>query len=420
MLTSCCGLDFGTSNSTIGIIKNNRCSLVPLEANRPIMRSAIFCDAERKRWVFGQEGINCYMEGGYGRLMMSLKSVLGSSLMEDQTLIFDELVSYSQILGHFIKDLKLKAENLAEHELTHVVLGRPVRFHDTDMQQDKQAQDTLESIARGLGFKEVSFQYEPIAAAMTYESTLNKEQLALIVDMGGGTSDFTIIRLQPDSSHTDRTQDVLANNGIHIAGTDFDQSLSLRTIMPLLGMGSLMRGSSSDIEIPVSYYHDLTLWHMLNYLYTPLNLSHLRKIHAVAHEKQLITRLIHVLQQRSGHHLLQAVETGKQQLSDDERAVVDLSFIEDNLSVDISQSVFNDTITAQVNKIIHKIEETVTSAGVKHADISAIFYTGGSSKIPMIRQMINQLFPQAEIVQGDAFSSVGIGLTMEAEKRSSQ
>ena len=100
--------------------------------------------------------------------------------------------------------------------------------------------------------------------------------------------------------------------------------------------------------------------------------------------------------------------------------MVDLSFIEDNLSVDISQSVFNDTITAQVNKIIHKIEETVTSAGVKHAYISAIFYTGGSSKIPMIRQMINQLFPQAEIVQGDAFSSVGIGLTMEAEKRSSQ
>ena len=191
MSQPCCGLDFGTSNSTIGIVKNNVSQLVPLEADRFIMRSAIFCDAEQKRWVFGQEGINHYLEGGPGRLMMALKSVLGSSLMNDKTFIFNEFVSFSQILGHFIKHLKMKAENAAGQELTQVVLGRPVRFHDTDIKQDKLAQDTMESIARSLGFKDVSFQYEPIAAAMTYETTIKKEQLALIVDMGGGTSDFT-------------------------------------------------------------------------------------------------------------------------------------------------------------------------------------------------------------------------------------
>ncbi len=418
MSNHCCGLDFGTSNSTIGIIKGQTCQLVPLEANRPIMRSAIFCDAEQKSWVFGQEGINRYMEGGQGRLMMALKSVLGSPIMEDETLIFNEYVTYSQILGHFIKELKAKAEQASGHELTQVILGRPVHFHDTDKQQDQRAQNTMETMARSLGFTDVSFQYEPIAAAMTYESTLKKEQLALIIDMGGGTSDFTIIRLQPNSAAVDRTQDVLANYGIHIAGTDFDQSLSLKTVMPLLGMNSLMRGSSSDIKIPASFYYDLTMWHLLNHLYTPVNISHVKKLHAAAHDKHLLARLVDVLQHRAGHQILQEVESGKQRLSDENNTQINLNFIEEKLHVMVQQAAFNTTIAEQVSKIIQKIEETVSAAGIKHNDISAIFYTGGSSKIPMVREKINALFPQAEIVHGDAFGSVGMGLTIEAERRS--
>lgn len=417
MSSHCCGLDFGTSNSTIGIIKDQACQLVPLEGDRPIMRSAIFCDAEQKRWVFGQEGINRYMEGGHGRLLMALKSVLGSPLMNDETLIFNEFVSYGQILGHFIKDLKAKAEQAAGRELTHVVLGRPVHFHDTDKQQDQRAQQTLEDMARKLGFSEVSFQYEPIAAAITYEATLQHEQLALIVDMGGGTSDFTIIRLQPKITHFDRTQDVLANYGVHIAGTDFDQSLSLHSVMPLLGMDSQIRGSSSDLKMPVSIYHDLTMWHLLNQLYTPLNISHVKKLQAVAYDKELIGRLIHVLEMRAGHHILQSVETAKQKLSDQQTTEIDLRFVEDELSVMLKQTELNDCIAEQINKILLKIEETVVAAKVKHEDITAIFYTGGSSKVPVIRKKINALFPRAEVVQGDAFGSVGMGLTIEARRR---
>ena len=417
MFKACCGLDFGTSNSTIGVIESSAGQLVPLEAGRPIMRSAIFCDAEQKRWVFGQEGINRYLEGGPGRLMMALKSILGSPLMEDQTLVFNEFVTYSQILEHFIKTLKKQAENVAGCELTQVVMGRPVHFHDSDKEHDQRAQNTLASIARNAGFQDISFQYEPIAAAITYEATLKKEELALIVDMGGGTSDFTVIRLQPNNMQADRKDDVLANCGIHIAGADFDQSLSLKSIMPLLGMGSLMRGSSSAIQIPASFYHDLTLWHLLNTLYTPQNLAHVRTLHAAAHEKNLLARLVYVLQQRSGHHLLQAVESGKQSLSEETSTRIDLEFVEYGLDALIHQAEFNGAITEQTRKIIERIEETITTAGVKHDAISAIFYTGGSTKIPVIREKINALFPRATIVQGDAFGSVGMGLTIEAERR---
>lgn len=130
-----CGLDFGTSNSTIGICKQNTCELVPLENNKPVIRSAIFCDVESKQWKFGQQGITDYLEGAPGRLMMSLKSVLGSSLMEDKTLIFDEFVPYTHVLKQFMKHIKTTAEKALGNELTKVVLGRPVHFHDDDQKK---------------------------------------------------------------------------------------------------------------------------------------------------------------------------------------------------------------------------------------------------------------------------------------------
>ena len=412
-----CGLDFGTSNSTIGTLINHSVQLVPLEDDKPTIRSAIFCDAENKEWIYGQKGINRYFESIPGRLMMSLKSVLGSPLMDDETLIFNEFISYTHILSKFISHIKLRAEQYAKTELTCCVLGRPVHFHDTDPVQDKAAQNTLENIAHSVGFKEITFQYEPIAAALTYESILKTEKLALIIDMGGGTSDFTIIRLRPGQVSADRASDVLANAGIHIAGTDFDHALSMNAVMPLLGMGSLMRGSSSDLEVPSVYYHDLTTWHMLTHLYNPKTISHIKTIQAAAYNKELFGRLLSVLKNRAGHHILYEVEKAKQQLSDSLQVALHLDFIENDLAETLTRDSFNHIILPDLEKIIQTILHTVNLSGIKTSDISAIFYTGGSTKIPMIHQRINHLFPNAEIVQGDAFGSVGLGLTLDAERR---
>ena len=414
---SFCGLDFGTSNSTIGIGKNNNCQLVPLDGDKLSIRSAIFCDNEKKEWVYGQHGIDDYLEGVPGRLMMAIKSVLGSSLMEEDTVIFNELVPFTKILSQFVKHIKNTAEKTLGNELTQVVLGRPVRFDDHDDNKDRYAQDTLEKIARDLGFKEILFQYEPIAAALTYEMSIQSEQLALIIDMGGGTSDFTVIRLHPNTKKLDRTGDVLANCGIHIAGTDFDQRLSIKTIMPLLGMGSLMRGSSSDIEVPSIFYHNLTTWHTLNNLYKPTTLTQVRSIQTMAYEKNLLARLLHVLQRRSGHRILDVVETCKQRLSDELEILLDLSFIESGLDTSIERTTLNESIEDHLQKIINTIQKTIKTAGIKSTDINAIFYTGGSTKIPLIREKINAMFPQAQVVQGDAFGSVGLGLTIDAQRK---
>ncbi len=415
-MTTFCGLDFGTSNSTIGTLVNNSCQLVPLENDKVTLRSAIFCDIEMAQWVFGQEGVNRYLEGVPGRLMTSLKTVLGSSLMDEKTVIFNKLVPYTQVLFNFMRHIKNLAEKATKKELTRAVFGRPVYFHDHDPQKDQQAQNTLEAIGKDLGFTEIVFQYEPIAAARAYEATISQEQLALIVDIGGGTSDFTVIRLHPKTASHDRSKDLLANNGVHIAGNNFDQKLSLTTVMPLLGMGTKMRGSSSEIEVPSSFYHDLTTWHTLSNLYSAKTIAHLGSLLTVANDKEKIQRLISVLKDHTGHHILDAVEKNKQHLSTQTEALLQLDFIEDDLKMLVRRTTFHQAISTQLEKILATVKQTLQMAQVRYEEISAIFYTGGSSKIPIIREQINSLFPAAKVIQGDAFGSVGLGLTIEAQR----
>ncbi len=412
-----CGLDFGTSNSTIGVYDGNQSRMALLEDGRPILRSAIFFDYETGECLFGQRGVNEYLNGAHGRLMMSLKSVLGSSLMKEKTYINNRLVPFTDILGCLIRYLKQHAEKLLGHEITRVVMGRPVHFHDHDSKRDKLAQDTLESIAREQGFTTVLFQYEPIAAALAYEATITREQIALIVDLGGGTSDFSVIRLQPGVQKFDRYEDVLANQGIHIGGTDFDRSMNLQSVMPALGIGSMMQGMSGMIQVPKSYYHDLTTWHTLNSLYHHKIHRELKMIHNHAVEKQAISRLIKVVEKQQGHRILNAVEQGKCFLSDDLRVDLDLKFIENEFTLGVTRGEFENIILEKVDELVGALLETVVAAGIGNDRIDSIFFTGGSTQIPLIRQRIAASFPNARSVQGDVFSSVGKGLIIDARRK---
>ncbi|MBL4784539.1 MAG: Hsp70 family protein, partial [Cohaesibacteraceae bacterium] len=230
--SNCCGLDFGTSNSTIGLGLSSGAALCPVEGTNVTIPSAIFFDFEDNKTLFGRAGIASYMEEIDGRLMRSLKSILGTSTMQEKTRVGKGTKPFTQILGKFVRHLKQCAETHLGSDINSVVLGRPVHFIDYDEKADKIAEETLAQIARDQGFRHVDFQFEPIAAALDYEQSVEQEELALIADIGGGTSDFTIVRLSPDRAlKLDRADDILANEGVHIGGTDFDRRLSLKQIM---------------------------------------------------------------------------------------------------------------------------------------------------------------------------------------------
>jgi hypothetical chaperone protein len=391
--------------------------MVPLEPGKPTLRSALFFDYDTGECRFGQRGVDDYLSGAHGRLMMSLKSILGSSLMQEDTLINHKRVPFTDILGCLLRYIKQQAEQFVGHELSQVVLGRPVHFHDEDPKKDRLAQDTLEKVAKAQGFKTVLFQYEPIAAALTYEQNITQEQLALIVDLGGGTSDFSVIRLGTHSPARDRREDVLANHGIHIGGTDFDTRFNLKRVMPQLGLGGEMQGLNGLIPIPSSYYYDLTAWHTLHALYVPQAKRHIRSIRNMALEPRPIERLIKVIDHQEGHRILNEVERGKCILSQVGNVDLDLRFIEQDFILSASRTLFEEMIKDKVEQLIQTLLDTIVDAGIKKQSIDSVFFTGGSTQIPIIQRMIIEQLPTAKIVQGDVYSSVGKGLIIEAERQ---
>ena len=309
-----CGLDFGTSNTTLGLVTEGRPALLRLEGDHVTIPSAIFFPPGGTPLV-GRAAMAEYVEGTPGRLMRSLKSVLGSSLLEETTPVGRERIRFRDVIARYLFAVKTRAEAQAGTAIDTVVHGRPVHFVDGDPEGDARAEDALREIAQSIGFRHVSFQYEPIAAALDYEQQVTGEEIALIADIGGGTSDFSIVRLSPER-HTkvDRSGDILANDGVRIGGTDFDRRLSLGTVMPLFGLGSPM--NRGDLDVPSGYFHDLATWSSINRLYNAKTLREIEEVRRDARRPDLIARLYTVVEAERGHSLAMEVEGAKIAASD--------------------------------------------------------------------------------------------------------
>ncbi len=410
-----CGIDFGTSNSTVGWLRPDQDSLLPLEDGKITLPSVVFFNTEERRPVYGRLALHEYLEGYEGRLMRSLKSLLGSKLLKSETTVLGSALPFKDLLGFFIGELKKRAEAHAERTFEEVVLGRPVFFVDDDPVADQEAQNTLVAVAHKLGFKDVSFQYEPIAAAFDYESGLRREELVLIVDIGGGTSDFSLVRLAPERHHlAERQDDILATGGVHIGGTDFDKQLSLAGVMPLFGYGSRMK---SDAFMPTSYHLNLATWHTINALYAQKTQLALQNMRYDIVDATGIDRLFGLIEQRAGHWLAMQVEDSKIALSEQDARPIDLSRVEPGLVAELTRPLFENAIEPLLERIRASLRQLLADAGVDANQVDTLFFTGGSSGVPALRQSVAAMLPNARSVEGNTFGSIGSGLAIEAKKR---
>lgn len=420
MAAQYCGLDFGTSNSTLALHAGGQAMLCPLEGESVTLPSAVFYDFEDHSVRFGRDAVRAYIEGAEGRLLRALKSVLGSALIEETTLIQRKRVAMRAIIGMFIRHLKRTAERHLDSlgmpsELDSVVLGRPVHFVDGDEAADRRAEAELVATAKAEGFRHVETQLEPIAAALAYERVLNREELSLIVDLGGGTSDFVIARLSPERARQlDRTGDILGRSGVHVGGTDFDRRLSIDKVMPHLGYDVLL--GPKRLPMPQYLFHDLATWHKIPFLYTAQTLQYLRSIVLGADHPELLRRLIDVLSHRNGHRIAGEVETAKITLSDAESAELILP-LHPALPVEVTRADLERAIHDDTTRIIDAIERCTKAAAVNGDEIDSVFLTGGSTGIPAVRNRILAKLPNARAVPGDMFGSVGLGLAVDAARR---
>ena len=414
-MANACGVDFGTSNSTVGLVSLGRPTLLALEDGKPTLPSVVFFNADDEKVSYGRAALADYLTGYEGRLMRSLKSLLGTSLIDGQTEVGGRAVPFRVLLAHFIGEVKRRGERAAGHQFTSAVFGRPVFFIDDSREADKLAEDTLAEIARSVGFKHVAFQYEPIAAAFDYESRIEREELVLIADIGGGTSDFSLVRLGPErAGHVERRDDILATGGVHIGGTDFDKYLSLASVMPLLGYGSRM---SNNSEIPSSYYFNLATWHTINLAYTKKIWTQLADVVRDAREPDKLGRLQRLIAERAGHWLAMKVEEGKIALSDAPVVSLELDRLQAPHSLTLRRHEFDAAIGHLIDSVDQTVLQLLADAGVAASAVDTVFFTGGSSGVIALRERIGSLLPAARKVEGDLFGSIGSGLAIDAARK---
>ena len=386
-----------------------------LEHGRASIPTALFFDAETNHVSFGRHAIRNYVEGAEGRLMRGLKSILGSAIVDETTLVQGRAISYKDVIAAFLRHIKSVAENDTNSPLTAAVIGRPVFFVDGDADRDLAAQRTLEECARRVGFTDVQFEFEPIAAALDFETGLTREQITLVIDIGGGTSDFSVVRLGPGRARKpSRTKDILANLGVHVGGTDFDQQLSLDCVMPLLGYKS---PGLAGLTVPAGVYFDLSTWHRINLLHSSKSLHEVKALQTFYSDMSLHSRLMRVLTKRLGHLLLGRVEEAKIIAAEgDHEAAISLEEVEPGLSATVAAAVPENVLAASYDRIVDTAQYAVRLAGLTAERIGTLYFTGGSTALPALRRRFCAAFPGSAPVFGDPFGSVAKGLALKASR----
>jgi len=404
------GIDFGTSNSAMAWAgPEGTARLIALEGEALAMPTAVFYNAEDHSTHFGRDALKHYLEGTEGRLMRSLKSLLGSPLILETTQIGHQQVSFQDIIATFLATLRERATQSLGTAPRRVVMGRPVHFVDDNPERDAQAEASLRQAVEAVGFEEVSFQLEPIAAALDYEQRLNQESTVLVVDLGGGTSDFTVVRLGPDRmKKADRSPDILATTGVHIGGTDYDRQLNLAQVMPLLGY---KHTGPAQREVPSRVFFDLATWHLIHWQYQPKAIAHAKTLRTNYSDLRLYERLMQVLTGRHGHHIAHEVEQAKIRCYVSRaQTAIDLAVIERDLQGHLGLADMQAHLHDLLARTVACARECVQRASLTDGALDAIYLTGGSSALSTFQQVLQTEFEGVPLIEGDLFGGVALGL----------
>jgi len=410
-----CAIDFGTSNSAVALPVGDALRLAPVEGDYTTLPTAVFFNTDENTREYGRAALEAYIDGFDGRLMRSMKSILGSPLADSTTDLGDgSAIRYTDVIGIFVDHLKRKAEKAAGASIKRAVLGRPVFFVDDDPRADLLAQQQLEAAARSVGLHEIHFQYEPIAAAFDYESHLTEEGLVLVADIGGGTSDFSLVRVGPQRmQRLERKDDVLAHHGVHVAGTDFDRRVELATILRELGYQSL---DPEGRELPSRVYFDLATWHLINTVYSPKRTSELGLMRHLYVNPRQHDRLMRVVERRLGHALAAHAEEAKIGVAAGGETMIDLEQVEDDLRLAFDEAQLVEAGRDDMQRIVQAARDTVQAAGVATRDVTAVYFTGGSTGLAFLSNALAAAFPGAQAVFGDRLASVATGLGIHARR----
>jgi hypothetical chaperone protein len=423
------GIDFGTTNSSVALVRNDaQVELVRFAArdgetfsSRSVLYLEKIKDASGVRrthsWT-GPSAIEHYLDAEEkGRLIQSLKSYLPSRTLTG-TGIFGRQYKFEDLVGRILSDLREQAERQFGRPIRHAMVGRPVRFVGAETEEDDAyAEQRLRAAFAQAGFESVELELEPVAAAYSYQATLDHDELILIGDFGGGTSDFSLLRVGPGLRPVDSPRQVLGNSGVRLAGDSFDARIVRKLVSPALGSDSYARSMNKILPaVPAWIYANLERWHYLSFLRTHEVTEILRSARLRALEPEKIKALSTLIEEDLGYQLHRAVQQVKFELSHVERTEFHFRDGSMDLQIPVTRTEFEGWIAEELRAIESSVDSLLESSGVSAGDVDRVFLTGGSSFVPAVRQIFVKRFGEERIRSGNEFTSVAHGLALRAQE----
>lgn len=413
-MTQTLGIDFGTSNTAAAVLVGGRAHLIEVEPGRTSLPTSVFFDYERKVTTYGSVANAALIDGREGRFMRALKSVLGTPLMREKRQIAYEQMTLIEVVARFLRTVRERAEASTGAKFDYALSGRPVRFHSSDDARNAQAEIDLRQAYMVAGFSDVSFMYEPEAAALA-AGPLEKGKLGFIIDIGGGTSDFSIFERDGDDTR------IIASHGVRVGGTDFDKAISVAQVMPLLGHGAEIKNEMGPgtHTAPNGIFNDLASWEKIPFLYTAEMRRTATLFHKLGVQPELFKRLSDVLELELGHDIAFAVEAGKIRVNAPEAvdAAIDLRVIEKQLWAKMNTADLARILGDHAGTVKAAALDTLEMAGITQDQIGQIVFVGGSSLMQVIETAMVDLFPHAILERTEAFTAVADGLAIAASRR---
>lgn len=425
-MQSVLGLDFGTTNSAIATAYPNRTVYTPTfsQQGRSVhtYRSIIYFsfstfDRNQQPVAFtGPSAIERYLyEGGDGRLIISPKTSLANPLFDYTRIKFKHYL-LEDLIALILRDLCEQAQQQLGELATTVVAGRPVHFAGSEHIIDEDlAQKRLESALRQVGFQEIIFEYEPVAAAYTYDRQLDHDELILVADFGGGTTDFCVIEVGPSARKKPSSQRILGTDGVGVAGDILDSRIVHHVFSPHVGRNTQFRSQFGEIlPMPVWLYSKLNQWYTIGLLRNKKTLNMLYDIMQHSLDPEKIETLIYFVEHELGFYLYRSTEQTKIQLSSQAQGSFVFTELPHLVQSSVRQADFEQWIQPDLQAIQSCCDRLMNNIGVSNQQIDRVFMTGGTSLVPSVRNLFVQRFGEDKVNDGETFTSVAQGLALRA------
>ena len=429
------GLDFGTTNSAIAAVVSSQPTLAEFASAGGATNtfpSVLYFERRKEGTVTrltsaaGPKALQNYLEAEEkGRLIQSLKAYLADRRF-DGTGVFSQHYNLEDMIALIARHLLTDATPLRtgtgtwNWDVSHVVVGRPVNFSSAETLDDNEfALGRLRTAIAQCGFTDIEFEYEPVAAAYSYEQTLDRDELILIGDFGGGTSDFSILRVGPTQRRRGRArEDIVGTDGVAVAGDAFDRQIIRKLVAPRLGLGSeYFSPPGKFLPIPAWPYERLERWHHLSFLNTSKNLEMLELLRRSALIPERLEAFVHLIKSEMGYRLHESVRRVKFDLSVNTEAQFEFHCEPVSIAKKVTRADFEKWIEPELARMSGCVDRLMRATGVSAHDIDHVFLTGGSSFVPAVRNIFIERFGAEKITGGDELTSVATGLSLCAAAR---